>query len=191
MRFQDRVWRHIPRGAHPLDFSALISAAGRWNRAGTYGCLYTSTSAAGAAAEYRKHFVRRGLGRERDLVGLSVDVRYVLDLPEIVRAAARAILHPTRSGTTLTLPLVDPRQLLGDGEDDLEHCRALADWARRHGFLAVLAPSAAPGGADTLAIYPENRPRDLRIAVDVGPLPLNYGPDAFVGPNGAPLRPTP
>lgn len=54
-------------------------------------------------------------------------------------------------------------QATGDGDEDLEACRCVADWARTHGFVALLAPSAALEGARVLAIYPENAPRHLRL----------------------------
>lgn len=65
-------------------------------RQGLYGCLYTARSPAGAAGEYRKHFVRRGLRRDRDLVCLAVEIEYVLcgarsHLPDRVSSARCAV----------------------------------------------------------------------------------------------------
>jgi hypothetical protein len=53
LTFEGRVWRHVPAGAHPLDFHYLITASGRWNRRGQYGCLYTAITAEVAIAEYQ------------------------------------------------------------------------------------------------------------------------------------------
>lgn len=198
MRFAGLVWRHIPRAAHPLDFSALISAAGRWNRRGLYGCLYTARTPAGAAAEYRKHFVRRGLRRDRDLVCLAVEIAHVLDLSAVLGSGSRAdaphFLGTANAGIgdrQSLLPPIDGDRLVGDGADDVEHCRTIADWARRHGYLAIQAPSASVVGEYTIAIYPENRPNELRIAVHADPLPLNYGEDPFVDGAGVPRRDQP
>lgn len=191
------MWRHVPRGAHPLDFAALISAGGRWNRKGLYGCLYTALNPVAVAGEYRKHFVRRGLRRDRDLVCLAVEIEYVLDLPSILdsgMALAPALVPAIPGGAvtgTYPAPRLDRARLVGDGDADLEHCRTIADWARHEGYLAVLAPSAAVKGEAVLAIYPENRPRELRIGVQAGPHPLNYGSDPFVDEDGWPRRTRP
>lgn len=197
MRFAGLVWRHIPRGAHPLDFSALISAAGRWNRRGLYGCLYTAQTPAGTAGEYRKHFVRRGLRRDRDLVCLAVEIEYVLDLSAVLGSGSADAPHfpgTARAGIgdrQPLLPAIDGARLIADGADDVEHCRKIADWARRHGYLAIRAPSAAVRGEYTIAIYPENRPSELRIAVHIDPHPMNYGVHPFVGGDGVPRRDQP
>jgi hypothetical protein len=100
LSFAGTVWRHVPRGAHPLDFSHLIAASGRWNRAGLYGCLYTALTPEGAAAEYRKHNMRRGLRSDRDLVALSVVVEHVLDIASLTEtsgAGRRHVRVPGRS----------------------------------------------------------------------------------------------
>ncbi|HUE97558.1 MAG TPA: RES family NAD+ phosphorylase [Longimicrobiaceae bacterium] len=184
MTFTGRVWRHVPRGAHPLDFSHLINANGRWNRANLYGCLYTALTPEGAVAEYRKHHLRRGLQGARDLVSLSVRVDHVLDLAglmEDVDAGRRQVPVPGRlrgrASALRSLPDIDPTSLTGDRPADLEHCRQVADWARRMGFLAIRAASAALTGAVTLSIYPENRPGEIQLAVEGKATPLNYGPE--------------
>jgi hypothetical protein len=46
-------------------------------------------------------------------------------------------------------------------------------------------------GEVTLAIYPENRPRELRIEVHSENVPLNYGQDPFVDGDGLPTRDAP
>jgi hypothetical protein len=198
LRFADVVWRHIPRGSHPLDFSALINAAGRWNRYGLYGCLYTALRPTTVAAEYRKHFVRRGLRRARDLVSFQVDISNVLDVPAISMASGSPVAPPVIFGGPAPastrrrlLPPIDFARLTGDTDADLEHCRQIADWARRQGYLAILAQSAALASELVLAIYPENRPGDLRIDADSGPFPLNYGDDPFLDDDGFPRRELP
>lgn len=198
MRFQGRVWRHIPAGAHPLDFSALINAGGRWNRIGMYGCLYTALSPVGAAAEYRKHFVRRGLRRDRDIVCLEVTVEYVLDVGAISSPGTTRpmVLFPNAGSLGIgpfqvPAPQVNLNWLIGDTPADLDHCRTIADWARGHGYLALQTPSAAMTGEFTLPIYPENRPHELQITVASGPVAMNYGPDPYVSDQGNPRRSIP
>src|SRR3712207_327864 len=110
MDFEGLVWRHVPRGAHPLHVGFILLARGRWNRQGEYGCLYTSLSLEGAAAEYDKEVRRNtGIGRDadqpKDLVSIHVRVVRVLDLSDE--------RHRRRFGVSLAM-------LTGDGGDDLE-----------------------------------------------------------------------
>lgn len=190
MAFAGRVWRHIPAGSHPLDFRFLLKAAGRWNRRKLYGALYTSLDAVTAAAEYRKHFLRRGLRPRRDIAEIAVEVAHVLDLPAI-RTHAGGIPSPIMSGHTLPAPSLEWSRLTGDASDDLEYCRELADWARQRGFLAIVCPSAARADGTNLVIYPENRPDELELRATDRIVPLNYGPDAFLDAKGIPRRAIP
>ena len=84
MDFEGLVWRHVPRGAHPLHVGFILLARGRWNRHDEYGCLYTSLSREGALAEYTKELRRLGIAasadQPKDLVTLNVGVARVLDL---------------------------------------------------------------------------------------------------------------
>lgn len=120
----------------------MLRAAGRWNRQGVYGCLYSALTAEGAIAEYHRYLSRACVPAgivARDLVSIRVNrVGPVLDLlDDEVRAALR----------------VDPGTLTGDEPDDLETCRTIADWARSEGNAALLVPSAALSGARNLVIY--------------------------------------
>ena len=123
MIFRGVVWRHVPRGAHPLHVGFILKASGRWNRQGRYGCLYTSLSREGALAEYRKYLIRAALPgspHPRDLVSIEVRrVEPVLDLT--------VEEEQTRLGVSLDT-------LIGDEPEDLDVCLNLAEWARFRGY---------------------------------------------------------
>ena len=82
--FDELVWRYIPAWSYPLHAGFLLQAAGRWNRYGEYGCLYTALTREGAAAEYEKVRAPVGVARadddRKDLVSIQIVVRPVLDL---------------------------------------------------------------------------------------------------------------
>lgn len=154
MKFEGLVWRHVPAGAHPLHTGFILKAAGRWNRPGEYGCLYTALSREGADAEYRKYLERagvRGALSPRELVSLQVTVDPVVDLTD-----GRSSPVPT-----------DAPFLTGDGDEDWEACRRLADFLRGQGILGLVTPSAARGGVKNLVIYIDGPPRGLEL--EVGP----------------------
>ena len=105
----------------------------------------------GARAEYRKYL--RGLGdpdtiRSRQLVSLRVRVEPVIDL--------------TDSSTSPVSP--SSRFLTGDEPEDLEACRALADYLRAEGCAGLLAPSAALVGEKNLVIYIDGPSRNVDLA---------------------------
>lgn len=160
--FSGVVWRHVPPGANPLHLGWILRAAGRWNRQGAYGCLYTSLTAHGALAEYRKYQALarvRVAASARDLVSIRINrIGPVLDLLDgDIRSDLR----------------VDERTLTGDDPEDLETCRAIADWARSEGSSALLVPSAALSGAANLIVYIDAPARNIdledggdRLAID-------------------------
>lgn len=163
LRFDGVAWRYIPAWGHPLHAGFLLLAAGRWNRYGQYGCLYTALSREGAIAEYEKAREHTWLAADddekRDVVSILVRVEPVLDLTRrLVRRAFRVSLAP----------------LTGDTEDCLERCHALADRARGEGYRAILSPSAALRGGTNLNIYLEGRAADLRLREGSHREPLNY-----------------
>ncbi len=163
MDFEGRVWRYVPRGAHPLHIGFILLARGRWNRHDEYGCLYTSLSREGVFAEYAKELRRLGIeasaDQAKDLVTLNIAVARVLDL-----TAARG---RERFGISLAT-------LTGDEEDDLESCRLVADLARLAGYDAILSPSASLVGERNLNLYIDGRADHLRLMEGPDRIPLNY-----------------
>lgn len=138
----------MPAGGHPFDLSYILSASGRWNRAGEFGCLYVALDADTARSEYAKYRARAGdagAPGPRELVRFEVEVEPVLDL---VDPKVRERLSVAKAVLT------------GDDDADLEACRRIADWARAHGHAAIRAPSAAGEGL-ILAIYPVASSRQL------------------------------
>jgi RES domain-containing protein len=141
------VWRHVPPGAVALHLGKLWKLSeGRWNRRGDYACLYTSLTREGALAELARsrHAYGRAVGA-RDLVSIEIHrLEPVLKLTDlrVYRALARA------SGETPNAAL-----LTADSATASEHCRRLADQARRQGYTGLLVPSAALKGAVNLAVY--------------------------------------
>lgn len=163
MDFDGIVWQYIPRGAHALHVGFILLARGRWNRYAEYGCLYASLSPDGARAEYAKELRRVGIDasadQPKDLVSLRVGVARVLDLTDPRQR--------THFGITL-------ETLTGDGEDEVESCRIVADLARLEGYDAILSPSAALDGARNLNLYIDGRADHLRLMDGPDRLPLNY-----------------
>jgi hypothetical protein len=87
-------------------------------------------------------------------MSLTVGVARVLDLTD-----ARLQEH---FGITL-------ETLTGDGEDDLESCRTVADIARLEGYHAILSPSAALAVGRNLNLYIDGRAdQSLRRAAGAG-----------------------
>ena len=161
--FDGLVWRYIPAWSYPLHAGFLLLAAGRWNRYGVYGCLYTALAREGAVAEYEKVRALVGLAAadddRKDLVSVRVVVRPVLDLTD-------AAMQDRYGVTAATLT--------GDDPQALETCRSIADLARAEGYRAILAPSAALAGGTNLIVYLEGRAADLRLRDGPDRVPLNY-----------------
>jgi len=159
-----RVWRHVPAGGFPLNFAFIVKARGRWNRAGRYGCLYTSTTREGAMAEYRKLVAAWAPGLRlapRELV--SIDVHRVEPVLDLTDGAERKRFR------------VRLDDLTRDTDAAIELCRTLSDAARRAGAVGLLAPSAALAGAINLMIYQDGLAGgiDLAVGPDRDRLPLS------------------
>ena len=154
MKFEGEVWRHIPAGAHPLNLRYILKASGRWNRAGIYGCLYTSLSELGARAEFDKYLLKSGLSialiNPREIVSIIAKVNNVLD----ITSPNNGYVHP------------DELYLVGDEAGHIEKCHKLADAARLAGYVGLLVPSAAIDNERNLIIYIDGPPDEIDL--DVG-----------------------
>jgi len=188
--FSGRVWRHIPSGGNPLDLQYLLRAAGRWNRPGLYGALYTGLSWAAVVAEYRKHQLLTALRAPRDLVQIEIRVESVLDLVRFLASPRATVLSPLTRGP-LEVPEFSAEALHKDTWGSLDTCHRLADWCRVQGFLGLIVPCAPDPDETNLVVYPENRPQQLAIESTDVRIPLNYGPAAFLDAEGQPTRDSP
>jgi RES domain-containing protein len=154
LKFEGEVWRYIPAGAHPLNLHYVLKASGRWNRAGKYGCLYTSLSKLGARAEFDKYLIQTGLALDKvnpqEIVSIKVRVNNVLD----ITSRKNGYVNP------------DEVYLVGDETAHIEKCHKLADAARFAGFLGLLVPSAALRGEKNLIIYIDGPSKEIDL--DVG-----------------------
>jgi RES domain-containing protein len=157
-----RVWRYVPRDAHPLHFGYILDANGRWNRPGVYGCLYLATGKAGAHAEREKYARAAALGGlpfgPHDLVSIDLTVTdRALDLTD-------STIQRSFGVTTA--------QLRADGTAAYELCRRTADLARAQGDFVLFVPSSPLEGAANVIIYPEVSPANCRLEVGPDRIPI-------------------
>ena len=82
---------------------------------------------------------------------MSIRVNRVGPVLDLLDEDVRSALH------------VDVRTLTGDDPDDLETCRAIADWARSEGNSALLVPSAALPAAGNLVVYVDAPARNIDL----------------------------
>lgn len=161
MNFDGVVWRALPAGTMALHTGYILRAAGRWNRPGVYGCLYTALSREGAVAEWEKYFagVPAADRAPFDAVSLRVRVRPVLDLTDAAQQERYGL---------------SPASLGGDGEAAWESCRRAADLARQQGYCAILSPSAALAGAANLNLYIDGMAANYALDHGDERVPINY-----------------
>ena len=111
--------------------------------------LYTATDLATVDAEFAHQLARARLRpdslRPRELATIRVSLHRVLDLRE---ASVREAL-----GVRLEALLANDPALP----------RAIGEAANHLGYEAVIAPSAAPGGAEIVAVFLNNRAPDSSL----------------------------
>jgi hypothetical protein len=145
------VWHHGSPGRAVLDAPSPPFRAGRYHRAGGRPTWYGSSTEDAAWREFGRSLpegvdpsqFKRRIGRvDFDLIALD------LTSPELQTALG-----------------INPEDLTSN---DLTVCQTLADLAADSGFDALLAPSAARRGNETLAVFgPAIRAGALKVS-DVG-----------------------
>ena len=125
------VFRIVRAGVDPLSTLGSQANGGRYNDHGSTGVLYTSQDKATAVAEIIRGLRARGVNPKNFgpedwwVYEIRVSLTRLLDLEDGV----------TRAGLDVT-----PEILLSD---DTTQTRRIGNYARRQGFQAILAPSAA------------------------------------------------
>jgi RES domain-containing protein len=121
-----------------LDVADPAVTTGRYHRTGGPGVWYASSSEDGAWAELFRH-------HEAGTVAAS----------EVIRRIGRARVRRLR-----VLDLTDAKvreafevSLAALTSDDLAQCQRIAEYAQEAGYDAVLGPSAALEGNQTIAVF--------------------------------------
>lgn len=138
------VYRVVRGGVDPLGTAGSLKAGGRYNPPGGFGALYTSLDAGTAAAEVAKSLRTRGINPGEYPAGAwwTYEVEVKLD----------AVLDLTDADVLRRLG-IPANALTGS---DIRETRRIAAEARRAGFQAVLAPSAATAGGRNLIIFADH-----------------------------------
>lgn len=161
MRYEGKVWRHLPPGTFGLHVGRILRADGRWNRPGIYGCLYAALSKKGAIAEFQKLLDRfDDLPKTRDIVSIKVELDPVVDLTD----PATSPIPPATAFLT------------GDTDHDIEQCRKLADELRSFGYVGILAHSAAARGEKNLMIYIDGPASSVMLEDGGDRIPIELSP---------------
>jgi RES domain-containing protein len=138
----------------------VLTARGRWNRAGQYGCLYLALTPEGALAE------REQFAAQAALSGLPFGPHELVSIDVTIVDGALDLTDPAtqrRFG-------IATDQLRADGAAAYERCRSIADIARAEGHFVLFVPSAPLDGATNVVIYHDVPPASCR---------LSAGPDRF------------
>ena len=133
------VWHQCSPKHKLLEAADPAVTTGRYHRAGDPGIWYASSSENGAWAELFRHHETGGISPL-----------------EVIRRIGRARVSRLR---VLDLADARVREMLrvSEGEltdDDLRVCQQIAQYARKSGYDAILAPSAALDGHRTIAVFP-------------------------------------
>ena len=139
MRFDDTVWRHLPRDGHPLNWGFILEASGRWNWK-RYACLYTSTSKDGVLAEFVKDRRRTpGYSKPHDICSIDVEIENVLNLTH----------WKTRDSLNISKD-----KIISDSINSKRLCKQIGEKAIHEGYNGILAPSAAIENEKNLMVFP-------------------------------------
>jgi RES domain-containing protein len=131
----------VREGLDPLAITGSLKAGGRFNPPNEFAALYTSLDASTAAQEVARGLRQRGIDPAQFPEGswwlyeLEVKLDSVLDLTD---------------ASVLTRIGLAENSLTGN---DVSAARQVAAEARRHGYRALLVPSAATPGARNLVIF--------------------------------------
>lgn len=133
-------------GRDPLSTEGSNIVGGRYNSPGESGTLYCSLDSEVAKAEVSRH-AHFSLRSRWWQFSLETELSFVLDLTDPI-----VLFHLG----------ISPEELV---REDLAAPRRIGVEARKAGFQAIIAPSAAVGGSKNLVIFLENaklRPREVR-----------------------------
>ncbi|MGA8870283.1 MAG: RES family NAD+ phosphorylase [Candidatus Acidiferrales bacterium] len=135
------VFRVVRAGLDPLATTGSLKAGGRFNPPNEFGALYTSLEAAIAAKEVARGLRQRGIDPDQFPDGawwvyeLEVKLDSVLDLTDAVVLQKSGLSESSLTG------------------GDIRQTREIAAEARKHGYEALLVPSAAASGSRNLVIF--------------------------------------
>jgi len=140
-RIATTVYRVVFQGVDPLSTEGSRKAGGRYNSAGEFAALYTSSNESTAVAEVARGLRQRGVDPAAYPPGtwwayeLAVEIDDVLDLTDasVLRALG-----------------AEAASLIAD---DVRFTRDLAVRARAASFKALITPSAAIPDATNIVIF--------------------------------------
>lgn len=143
------MYRHYAPAYGPLKGDGARRLGGRWNPPDSFAVLYTGTDLATVDAEFAHQLalvrLKPDAVRPRELATIRIELHRVLDLRESSVRVALGVRLEDLLANDPALP------------------RAIGEAAHHLGYEAVVAPSAAPGGADVVAIFLTNRAADSLI----------------------------
>ena len=155
LRVADPAWRD------PLDGNHAARTGGRWNPAGSFGCVYLCASLAVARANVYRKLRDQPYGPE-DLDPATAPVLIAIRVPE----ARYADLVSARGLESAGLPTTYPRDS-GGRRISWSRCQrvGLAAWEEDHPGLACrsAAPRAPATGRDSEELAHFDRGRRLRV----------------------------
>lgn len=156
------MWRYVPKDAFALHFGHMLTARGRWNRAGQYGCLYLALTPDGALAERERYAAQAALA------GLAFGPHELVSIDLTIVDGALDLTDPgvqRRFGVTAD-------QLRADGAAAYELCHSIADIARADGHFVLFVPSAALDGGTNLVVYQDVPPASCRLSAGPDRVPI-------------------